>query len=220
MGIDRIMRVIIADDHPLYLESVQRQLARAYRNAEICAFSRFSEALAAMIEQPADLVMLDYTMPGFADEDMKQAIASAGSAPVVVMSGVASAKDVAACIAAGAKGFLPKTMDGRVFTDAVAVVLHGGTYLPAEFIGVAFTSPSPSAVEPGEPVETTKFNARERDLLQMVVAGATNKEIARKLALQEVTVKFYLTRLFRRLGVKNRSQAAVVVVRSGLFGGE
>jgi len=60
------------------------------------------------------------------------------------------------------------------------------------------------------------LSQRETDLLQMVGHGASNKEIARQLGLQEVTVKFYMTRLFRRLGVKNRSQAAVISNRMGL----
>ena len=212
------MRILIADDHPLYLEAVRRQVMRAYKRAEVCSFVSFTDLLAALAEKPADLVMLDYSMPGLGGGGLTRAIATAGAAPVVVMSGVATAKDVAACIAAGARAFLPKTMEGPVFSDAVSMVMHGGTYVPAEFVGTAV--PSATSPESGGTLEAADFSPRESSLLRMVVTGASNKEIARTLCLQEVTVKFYLTRLFRRLGVKNRSQAAVVAVRLGLAGEE
>lgn len=214
------MRIIIADDHPLYLEAVRRQIERAFRRAEVCAFVRFADAVASMADQPADLIMLDYSMPGSGGEGLKQMIAAAGAIPVVVMSGVASAKDVSACIAAGARGFLPKTMEGQVFVGAVSVVLHGGTYLPVEFVGSGPSLASASAPEAGRPLNADDLTPRESDLLRLVLAGATNKEIARKMNLQEVTVKFYLTRLFRRLGVKNRSQAAVAAVHLGMVADE
>jgi DNA-binding NarL/FixJ family response regulator len=210
------MRVVIVDDHPLYLDAAQRQLVRAFRGAEMCCFSMLADALVSLADTPADLVMLDFSMPGMeGPAGVARVVAAASPAAVVVMSGVASSRDVMACIAAGARGFLPKTVEGRVFTDAVSVVLHGGTYVPAEFIGSL-----PPLVEPssnaGDALGGVDLTSREKDLLRMVAAGAANKEIARKMGLQEVTVKFYLTRLFRRLGVKNRSQAAVAAVRLGL----
>ena len=212
------MRIIVADDHPLFLEAVQRQIAKAFRGAEVCTFSRFADALAFLAEQEAHLVMLDYSMPELAGEGLKQAVAAARGAPVVVMSGVASAPDVAGCIAAGARGFLPKTMEGQIFIAAISLVMQGGTYLPVEFIGNSAPPPiaATEAAIPDVASKLSELSPKEHDLLRMVAAGATNKEIARKMGLQEVTVKFYLTRLFRRLDVKNRSQAAVLAVQLGL----
>ncbi|HSV30287.1 MAG TPA: response regulator transcription factor, partial [Candidatus Omnitrophota bacterium] len=135
--------------------------------------------------------------------------------PVVVMSGVAVEKDVFACIQAGAKGFLPKTLDGPVFTAAVSLVASGGTYVPTEFM-VSPQHPQPT-VEASGSLDPSDFSEREIALLRMVVAAASNKEIARAFDLQEVTIKFYLTRIFRKMGVKNRSHAAVMAVRSGLI---
>lgn len=216
-GVRRVMRVLLADDHPLYLDAVSRRISRAFRRSEIRSFSSLELVLVALAEEPADVVMLDYSMPGMnGSEGISRAIALAGGAPVVVMSGVASARDVTACIGAGARGFLPKTMEGRVFTDALSVVLHGGTYVPTEFVGIGAPSVPSGVSEPEAQQDAGEFSPRELDLLRKVVAGASNKEIARDMNLQEVTVKFYLTRLFRRLGVKNRSQAAVTAVRLGL----
>jgi DNA-binding NarL/FixJ family response regulator len=209
------VRVLIVDDHPLYVEAVRTLLVRAFRGASIEYFQRLDEGLDYLSRTPVDLVMLDFSMPGIdGHEGVTRMVAAAGAASVVVMSGVAGAREVQACIAAGAKGFLPKTMEGRVFTDAVALILHGGSYIPAEFVGKMAETPA-HAEEGPEEGTALQFNQREAQLLRLVVAGASNKEIARKTDLQEVTVKFYLTRLFRRLGVKNRAQAAVVAVRYG-----
>jgi DNA-binding NarL/FixJ family response regulator len=201
------MRILLVDDHPLYLDAACNQIRRAFQDAEILTFTAFAEAVAAVTHRPVDLVMLDYSLPG-ADGpgSVRHMVKAAAGKPVVVMSGVASARDIHACIEAGARGYLPKSMEGQVFTDAVSVVLHGGTYVPAEFIG-ALTA---CAAMPLDNEAFARFSRRERDLLRLIAAGASNKEIAMRLGILEVTVKSYLTRLFARLQVKNRSQAAVL----------
>ena len=151
---------------------------------------------------------------------VQQVVTAAAPAPVVVMSGVAVERDVFACIQAGARGFLPKTLEGPVFTAAVSLVANGGTYVPTEFMVPRPAAPaaaSPHLATDGATVDPNDFSERELALLKMVVAAASNKEIARAFDLQEVTIKFYLTRIFRKMGVKNRSHAAVVAVRSGLI---
>ncbi|HLO77237.1 MAG TPA: response regulator transcription factor [Magnetospirillum sp.] len=212
------MRIVIADDHPLYLDAARQQAMRVFRKAEVCATTSLAGALELLSAGQADLVMLDYSMPGTDGlSAVKQVVAAAKGAPVVVMSGVAMENDVYACIQAGAKGFLPKTLDGAVFAAAVSLVASGGTYVPTEFI---VSAPPQAQSQPGEPkgsLDSGDFSERELALLKMVVAAASNKEIARAFDLQEVTVKFYLTRIFRKMGVKNRSHAAVVALRSGLI---
>lgn len=219
------MRILIVDDHPLYLDAARQQVARIFRKAEICSATALAGALEILGQTPVDLVMLDFSIPGTDGvSGVQQVVAAAAPAPVVVMSGVAMERDVFACIQAGAKGFLPKTLDGPVFTAAVSLVANGGTYVPTEFMAPrapaavmaapAAASPPPSAE--GAAFDPSDFSERELALLKMVVSAASNKEIARAFDLQEVTIKFYLTRIFRKMGVKNRSHAAVMAVRSGL----
>ena len=219
------MRILIVDDHPLYLDAARQQVARIFRKAEICSASALGGALDILSQSPVDFVMLDFSIPGTDGvSGVQQVVAAAAPAPVVVMSGVAMERDVFACIQAGARGFLPKTLDGPVFTAAVSLVANGGTYVPTEFMSPrpatppAGVPPSPQpAGEGGGTFKASDFSERELALLKMVVAAASNKEIARAFDLQEVTIKFYLTRIFRKMGVKNRAHAAVVAVRSGLI---
>ncbi len=209
------MHFLIADDHPLYLDAIEKLLGRAFRGAKFRTVINLSACLEALAEAAPDLILLDYSMPGMQGaESVGLVVQAAAGRPVLVMSGVANATDVAACIATGAKGYLPKTVEGKLIPDAVSLVLHGGTYVPVEFMGV-MNSPPPSS--PSEGLSTDGLSPREVEMLIMIAGGSSNKEIARRFDLQEVTVKFYMSRLFRRLGVRNRSQAAVTAVRLGII---
>ena len=109
------MRIIIADDHPLYLDAARQQLVRAFEGAVVETAGRFSEVIELLELAPADVVLVDYSMPGNTGlASLRSVVTAAKGAPVLVISGVAIGKDVEACIAAGARGFLPKTLDGRL----------------------------------------------------------------------------------------------------------
>jgi two-component system, NarL family, nitrate/nitrite response regulator NarL len=214
------MRIVVADDHPLYLDAIAMHLERMDRDAEVCRAPSIDAALDLLANAPADLVLLDFSMPGEGGaEGLRRVILAAKQAPVVVMSGVAAEADVLACINAGARGFLPKTLEGHLLASAISHVMNGGTYVPAELlvaIGRAGASEAAIASRPTELANRVELTDRERELLRRVVNGEPNKQIARALDIREVTVKFYLTRIFKKLGVKNRSHAAVTAIRLGL----
>ncbi|PWC41920.1 response regulator transcription factor [Azospirillum sp. TSO22-1] len=200
------MRALIVDDHPLYLDAARSHLERTFPGAEIVEARTFEAALEqARTGGPFDLVLLDFWMPGAGGgASVARMVAAAAGASVAVMSGGATPADVGACIAAGAKGFLPKTLDAPMFAAAVNMILIGGTYVPAEFAGPAAPPAGAATAADGR-----ELSARETEVLEMIVAGASNKEIARKLEIQEVTVKLHANRIFNKLGVRNRAQAAV-----------
>ena len=205
------MRVLVADDHPRYLEAAQVSLERHFQGVEIALTRTLPEALACIEgETRFDLVLLDFAMPGMDGvAGVRAAVALAGGAPVVVMSGVADRHDVGCCVEAGAKGFLPKTLEPNMFAAAIGMILMGGTYVPAEFAG------GPIRERPGDN-DPRDLSARELEVLTMMADGRSNKEIANRLEIQEVTVKLHATRIFTKLGVKNRSQAAVKALEDHL----
>jgi DNA-binding NarL/FixJ family response regulator len=207
------MHVLIADDHPLFLDAARTHLERSFPQSEVVEARSLPQALALLGECGRfDLVLLDLSMPGMtATEGVAEAVAAANGAPVVIISGMAAPNDVCACITAGAKGFLPKTLDAAMLAAALNMIVLGGTYIPAEFAGAG----SRPAAGPG-PADGRDLSARELEVLTLLVSGASNKEIARELSIQEVTVKLHATRLFSKLGVKNRSQAAVKAIDSKL----
>ncbi len=199
----------MADDHPLYLEAARARLERQFTGIEIIEAGSLTQALQHLVDSAAvDLVLLDYSMPGMEGESgVRAAVQKAAGAPVVVMSGVALKDEVSACVGAGARGFLPKTLDANLFSAAISMILMGGTYIPVEFATMAPEAPR---------TERTDLSAREMEVLCMLVDGHSNKEIARQLEIQEVTVKLHVTRIFAKLKVKNRSQAAVKALDANL----
>lgn len=208
------MRFIIADDHPLYLEAVQGQVSRHFAESEVRTTSTVDGVLELLSRSPADLVMLDYSMPGMVgDEGLRRVIAQAGCAPVVVMSGVASRQNVLDCIAAGAKGYIPKTLEGPMFSAALSLVAGGATYVPAEFAMIGTELPPPA---PAAPAVDAFFSERELSMLRMLISGASNKLMARHFGVMEVTIKYHVSRLYRRMGVSNRAQAVAAAVNAGI----
>jgi DNA-binding NarL/FixJ family response regulator len=130
------------------------------------------------------------------------------------MSGIATRQNVLDCIAAGAKGYIPKTLEGPMFVAAVTLVVGGATYVPSEF-AMTGADASPGAFGAAA-VGDAFFSTQELSMLRLLVAGASNKEMARRFSVQEVTIKYHLSRLYRRLQVSNRAQAVAAAVNAGV----
>lgn len=215
------MHILVADDHVFVREALESLLRRNIEGLETTAVGDFSEAIEAVATKRFDLLVLDYHMPGEIPFDGFQRIREQAPAlPIVVVSGVADSADVIRLIQAGARGFIPKTQTGDVLISAVNVILAGGTYLPAEFIGATTSPPAEIRAAPpptGKPCDFD-LTPRETEILGHIAAGLSNKEIARKIGVQEVTIKFHSRQIFRKLGARNRTHATMLALESGLVG--
>lgn len=221
------MQIVVADDHPMYLEAVSLTLHRALPDASIHLVSSIAELLDAMctVDGPVDLALLDLSMAGMDDGNAISLVRDAlPNAKIVLMSGVATLDHVKRALGLGAKGFLSKTMRPDHFAQAVNMVLQGGTYIPADLLEVgsavtsgmasAATAPAPAASAVGSTLRA--LTERELAVLQMLPEGLMNKEIARELGLAEMTVKLHVRQILRKLNAKNRAEAAVIAQRAGL----
>ena len=213
------MRSVVADDHPLYREALRLRLERLRPDGEVTEAGDLDELLALRDQRASDvdLVLLDLRMPGLTDAAaVRRVVEAFPGAAVVLMSGAASAEDVKKAVQAGARGYLPKTLQPELFASALAVIIGGGTYLPAEILNAApilGNQPSPSASGP-DAIE--RLTPRERQVLVRLATGAPNKEIGRELGLAEVTVKLHVRQILKKIGARNRSEAAVIATKSGL----
>ncbi|MGR3498016.1 MAG: response regulator transcription factor [Limimaricola soesokkakensis] len=194
------MHILIADDHDLVREMLAAFLERDGGMRVVQAASH-GEAMAEMRRKgPFELVMLDYMMPGMQGlEGLRSALAANGGNPVALISGSADRRVAEAALAAGAAGFLPKTMAARSLVNAVKFMVMGETYAPVDFMNGAEEAPAAGFLTP-----------RERQVLEGLTQGKSNKEIALDRDIQEVTVKLHVKTLCRKLGARNRTQAAMM----------
>jgi DNA-binding NarL/FixJ family response regulator len=214
-------RILVADDHPLYREAVRLRLERLLPDCSVVEGGSLDEILAALAGSDArsfDIILLDiHLSDGDPGANVEKVIAAAGTIPVILMSGTASADIIKQAIARGARGFIPKTMQSELFATALSMVLGGGSYLPVEILQDSPVVP----VEPADPQIMRKFDKlltnREKQVLTLVATGASNKEIGRELNLAEVTVKLHVRQILRKIGARNRSEAASIATRAAFL---
>ena len=154
------------------------------------------------------LVLLDLGLPDAQGmQALQQLREQAPQARVVVLSADDRAETVQQAIEQGACGFVPKTARSAQLTDALALTLDGGVYLPP---GALLAQPVPPAAA------ALELSPRQRDVLRLLIEGKSNKLICRELALSESSVKTHLAAVFRRLDVNSRTQAVVAAAGLGL----
>jgi|TARA_R110001592_G_scaffold25555_3_gene96969 two-component system nitrate/nitrite response regulator NarL len=206
------MRLLFADDHPMFLDAVREHLSRAFPDIEIQAASNLDEVTAKLSNKGKyDLVVLDFSMPGMdGTEGVKRLRAAYPDLAIAVTSGVAKTRDVKTVLDLGAHGYLPKTLTGSAYAGALRVIAEGGTYVPVE------TMQALAAEAADRKVNAEGLTPREMEVLEGIADGKPNKQIARDLEIHEVTVKLHARSIFKKIGVQNRSQAAVTARERGL----
>ena len=199
------LKILLADDHDLVRDTIAAfLLAEGFGTVKTAA--SLPDALSLMRSASFDLVLLDYNMPGMHGFDgLKQARGLAKTCPVAIVSGVASRDLGDQAIAAGASGFLPKTLSSHAMVAAIRAIVAGDVFNP---IGIHH-------FDAGTMIGSASLTKRESDVLRGICKGLANKEIARELELQEVTVKLHVKTLSRKLNAKNRTHAAMIARDAG-----
>ena len=214
-----MLEILVADDHKLLREGLKPFLRELGNDVAILEAANFSETQgAAAAAQDLRLILLDLSMPGM--NGMRGVEALHGEhpdVPLVILSGDSRRETVLGAVQAGASGFISKTVSGVAMVNALRLVLSGETYLPSSAIaeedyGVESESGSGGNGRAPSPLEG--LSPRDSEILALVVEGLTNKEIGRRIGLQEVTIKAHLRSLYRRIGAANRAQAVRIALHS------
>jgi two-component system nitrate/nitrite response regulator NarL len=204
------MRILLADDHELVRETIAAFLENEDGFKVVQAGDLPSVEAALRTHDPFDLVLLDYEMPGMNGLDgLQKIIDLVRRKPVALISGAANKAIAATALNMGAAGFLPKTMAAASLVNAVKFMAMGEKYAPVDFM----TKEDEERHHPLMDVLTE----RELEVLSCLTRGLANKEIAREIGLQEVTIKLHVKTLCRKLKAKNRTQAAMIAKEAGLF---
>jgi NarL family two-component system response regulator LiaR len=210
---DRI-RVLLVDDH-----QVVRQGLRAFLQLQpdvevVGEAAGGSAAVAAAAAGRPDVVLMDLVMPeGDGIAAIRALAEAAPGARVVVLSSFADDERIFAAMQAGAAGYLLKDVDPDALAEAIREVHRGRPVLHPDVAARLMRR----AADPASPA-TEPLTPREREVLRLVVEGFANKQIARRLVITEKTVKTHVSSILQKLGVADRTAAAVLAIRQGLVG--
>ena len=207
------VRVVVADDHPLYRDGVVRALTSSGQVEVVAHAEDGRTALAQIQEHRPDVALLDYKLPGLDGLAITHAVARDGlPTRVLLISAFTESGVVYKALETGAAGFVPKEARQRQIVDAVLACARGENVLPAELATGLVSEIRLRAVD-DSPVLTT----RERQILELIASGKSLPEIAAELYLGVTTVKTHVQHLYGKLGVSDRAAAVAEALRRGLI---
>ncbi len=205
------IQVAIVDDHPLFREGVASILGCEPDFEVVGQGASAEEAVRLARDLLPDIILLDITMPG---EGLSAAGTIAAVCPVtkIVMLTVSEEDDhLIAALKAGARAYILKGVAGRELIRILRTIAAGESYVPpalAASLLLEMSETEKHATIPPSPF--SELTERERQVLELLAAGLSNKEIGQQLHLAEKTVKHYMTNILAKLQVRNRVEAALL----------
>ncbi|MFW5425796.1 MAG: response regulator [Methylophagaceae bacterium] len=212
------MKILVIDDHTLYLEGIRAVLNQYLPSADIITTTTISDIKNLIsLHHDIDLILLDLRMPnGGAPAVLSDLREEKVLVPIIIVSASESSTDVQLVMDKGAAGYLPKTTSPSELINAIETVLAGDIYLPAKWQTRLSGKNPPIVVDNG--IEEIILSARLHDVLQLIEKGYTTKEISKLLKLSENTIYGYVKDLFSKFNVSSRTELIQTAKQLNLFG--
>lgn len=204
------LRIVVADDHPLYRDGVVNTLRSA--GLEVVGEASIArDAVRLVRDLTPDLALFDVTMPGGGIHAAGEAIAASPATRVVMLTVSEDEDDLVAAIAAGASGYVLKGVAGRELVAILRRIAAGDRYVSSP---LAFAALQRRTAPHDDPI--AELTDRERQILDLVAEGLSNAEIGDRLSLAEKTVKHYMTAVLGKLDARSRVEAALIGYKAGM----
>jgi len=213
------IRIAVVDDHPMMRRGVTETLSEEADLELVGVGGSAEDAMRLAKHERPDLILLDIALPGGGIEATKEIAKAYPDIKVVMLTVREDRATVNAALRAGARGYIVKGVEGPELVSTLRTINSGQSYvtpaLAAQLLADAGPAPAPSATA-GTP---TRLTGREQQIVMLLGDGLSNLEIAERLELTESTVKHYMTRILQKLGLRNRTEAALFA-RTGKVGSE
>lgn len=208
---------LVVDDHPLVRHGFALSVGEIHPDAQVLEAGSLEEAMAIVDGTPdLTLVLFDLNLGDRSGRDgVRRMVEALGDRPLLVISGSDEVSDIVDSVRLGARGYILKTSSTAVLEHAISLALTGETFLPLPRAVLSGNVAAEASRPTGQILD--RLTDRQRDVFQLLLAGHSNKEIARELGVLEGTVKVHVRAIMQKLGVRNRTQVAVVAARSGCF---
>ena len=209
------MRVLVADDHSLFRDGIISLLeAAGFEVAGQVGDGR--AAVEAALRLRPDLILMDISMPEMSGlEALRLIKAELPETQVVMLTVSDNDDDLFQAVKAGARGYLPKSLNASEFLEMLEGLEHGEAAITRQTAARLFDSYADLSHPHAEPLDS--LTQRETDILILVAEGHSNKAIAQELFLSLNTIKYHMRNILQKLGVQNRTEAATHAMRAGLL---
>jgi DNA-binding NarL/FixJ family response regulator len=205
------LQIAIIDDHPLFREGVAQTLARQPDIEVVAEGESAEDAIAIAGTRLPDIMLLDVSMPGGGVNAARHIAAAWPVVKIVMLTVSQDEEDITAALRAGARAYVLKGVAARELVDILRHVARGDVYItPSLAAGLLYemTNAPASRAHPPNPLD--ELTERERQILERVAVGDSNKEIAARFNLTEKTVKHHVSNILQKLQVRNRVEAALL----------
>lgn len=226
------MKILIADDHELFLKGLEFILHENLKNIQITSANSYTEIFQELSQNEYfDLIITDLAMPG---ANWLTAITkiheTLPETPIVIISAVFDKEILKQTLDIGVAGYIPKTASNNLIISAINLVLAGGVYIPHELLYAtkALNSNDETSHDEISPLKSLeklslplskapekRLTERQIDIVKCIAEGLSNKQIAYRLNLTEGTVKVHITVILKVLNVKNRTSAVIEAAKKG-----
>jgi DNA-binding NarL/FixJ family response regulator len=213
------LRIVIVDDHPLFRDGVAGVLQEVPDIEVVAQGGSAAEAVQLATDLLPDIILLDITMPGGGVQAARQIGADCPVTKIVMLTASEEEEDVTDALQAGARAYILKGVAARELVSIIRSVWAGEVYVtPALAVNLLAEMAKPVAVAaaPRTVGAFAGLSERERQILERVAAGLSNKEIGAQLYLSEKTIKHYMTNILQKLHVHNRVEAALLAQKQQL----
>lgn len=198
--------ILITDDHAVVREGLAAMIGRRAEMQVVAEASNGVQAVELALQHKPDILLMDLRMPQMGGVEAIRTIRAAWpEARVIVLTTFDGDEDIFRALQAGAKGYLLKDTPREELLEAIRAVYAGRKHIPSEV-----------AAKLADRLTSETLTEREREVLQLIVAGQSNKEIGASLNISEGTVKVHVNSLLGKLGVSDRTQAVTEALRRGL----